>query len=185
VDIEEGSPIHGDTTELDRRAIEEVLVSVADLFDADVGCSRRVPAHAGAGSGVFGGGSQDLSTCAVYTFTPQYQSTVVTTTPPNTPPAPPLHPIGQQLLTGFVLDLGPINGTVTLADDFDADLVTSPTLPVIDLGAVSISPTHPIAAQLLVGNVDLGLITSYPTLSDDFGATNDSVTGTVALGTVP
>ena len=134
---------------------------------------------------VFGGGSQDLSTCAVYTFTPQYQSTVVTTTPPNTPPAPPLHPIGQQLLTGFVLDLGPINGTVTLADDFDADLVTSPMLPVIDLGAVSISPTHPIAAQLLVGNVDLGLITRYPTLSDDFGATNDSVTGTVALGTVP
>ena len=41
---------------------------------------------------VFGGGAQDLSTVAVYPFTPQFASTVVVSTPPNHPPTPPAHP---------------------------------------------------------------------------------------------
>ena len=56
----------------------------------------------------------------------------------------------------------------------------------IDLGTISVTVTHPIAAQLLTGTpVDLGLITGAVTVSDDFGSTNDSVVDVIALGTVP
>ena len=44
----------------------------------------------------------------------------------------------------------------------------------IDLGTISVTVTHPIAAQLLTGTpVDLGLITGAVTVSDDFGSAND------------
>ena len=45
--------------------------------------------------------------------------------------------------------------------------------------------SHPIAAQLLIGSVDLGLTTGAVTVSDDFGSINDAVTDVINLGTVP
>ena len=93
---------------------------------------------------VFGGGTEDLSTCAVYNYTPIYASTVVTSTPPSTPPAPPADPIIAQLTTGFALDLGPVNGTVTIADDLGSVALASSGG--VDLGALMITVAHPIAA---------------------------------------
>jgi hypothetical protein len=133
---------------------------------------------------VFGGGVEDLSTCTVYTFTPTLASTVITSAPPNSPPAPPTDPIAQQLLTGFPLDLGPIEGTVTIADDFG--LVPGGVVDMIDLGPLTTTVSHPIAAQLLAGSpADLGLVTGFASVSDDFGAANDGVAQTIDLGTVP
>jgi Putative phage tail protein len=133
---------------------------------------------------VFGGGLEDLSTCTVYTFTPTLASTVVTSTPPNSAPTPPADPIAQQLLTGFPLDLGLIEGTVTVADDFG--LVAGSLVDVIDLGPLTTTVSHPIAAQLLAGSpIDLGLVTGFASVSDDFGAVNDGVAQTIDLGTVP
>jgi hypothetical protein len=132
---------------------------------------------------VFGGGSQDLSTVAFYSFTPQFASTVVVSSPPNTPPTPPAHPIALQLENGFPLDIGGVNDAPTVADDFG--LVTASVIDVIDLGAVAVLNPHPIAAQLLLGSVDLGLTTGAVTVSDDFGSTNDAVVDVINLGTVP
>ncbi len=129
---------------------------------------------------VFGGGTQDLSTCAVYSYSPVFASTVVTSTPPNTPPAPPANPIAAQLLTGFALDLGQVQSAPTLADDFGS--VAASVAGLVDLGALTVTTSHPIAAQLLAGNVDLGLITGFPAVSDDFGSVNDAATQTVDLG---
>jgi hypothetical protein len=133
---------------------------------------------------VFGGGAEELSTCQVYTYTPLYASTVVTTTPPSTPPSPPADPIIAQLLTGFALDLGPVNGTVAIGDDLGSVAVASSGG--VDLGALIITVTHPIAVQLLSGTpLDLGLVTSFASATDDFGSTNDSVVDVISLGTVP
>jgi hypothetical protein len=133
---------------------------------------------------IFGGGLEDLSTVAFYSFTPTLPSTVVTSSPPNGPPTPPAHPITVQLQTGFALDLGSVNNTPSIADDFG--LVTGGIVDEIDLGALATLTPHPIAVQLLAGSpVDLGLITGAVTLSDDFGSTNDAVVDVINLGTVP
>jgi hypothetical protein len=133
---------------------------------------------------IFGGGLEDLSTVAFYSFTLTLPSTVVTSSPPNAPPTPPAHPITVQLQTGFALDLGSVNNTPSIADDFG--LVTGGIVDEIDLGTLATLTPHPIAVQLLVGSpVDLGLITGAVTLSDDFGSTNDAVVDVINLGTVP
>jgi hypothetical protein len=132
---------------------------------------------------VFGGGAEDLSTVAVYSFTPQFASTVVVSSPPNTPPTPPAHPIALQLEAGFPLDLGQVNDAPTVADDFG--LVTASVIDTVDLGAVAVLNPHPIAAQLLIGSTDLGLTTGAVTVSDDFGSTNDALIDVINLGTVP
>jgi hypothetical protein len=117
---------------------------------------------------VFGGGLQDLSTCAVYTFTPTGTTS----------------PIAAQLLSGIPLDLGQVIAAPTLADDFGQ--VTAPVLGVVDLGQVA-AVAHPIAAQLLtpINPLSLGNITTYPTVFDDFGSIADAVVDVIALGTVP
>jgi hypothetical protein len=117
---------------------------------------------------VFGGGLQDLSTCAVYTFTPT--GTV--------------SPIATQLLSGIPLDLGQVIAAPTLADDFGQ--VTAPVLGVVDLGQVA-TVSHPIAVQLLtpINPLSLGNITTYPTVFDDFGSVADAVVDVINLGTVP
>ena len=132
---------------------------------------------------VFGGGLEDLSTVAVYSFTPQFASTVVVSSPPNTPPTPPAHPIALQLESGFPLDMGGVNDAPTVADDFG--LVTASVVDVIDLGAIAVLNPHPIAAQLVIGSVDLGLTTGAVAVSDDFGSINDAVVDVINLGTVP
>jgi hypothetical protein len=119
---------------------------------------------------VFGGGAEDLSTCAVYTFTPLSASE--------------LDPIFAQLQTGFPLDLGQVTDAPVLSDDWGL-VTTSPTAS-LDLGSVSVTITHPIAVELLSGNpLDLGLTTAAVTVSDDFGSTNDAVVDVINLGTVP
>jgi hypothetical protein len=132
---------------------------------------------------VFGGGTEDLSTVALYSFVPQFASTVVVSTPPNVPPTPPAHPIALQLESGFPVDMGSVNEAPSVSDDFG--LVTASIADVIDLGAVAVANPHPIAAQLQVGNVDLGLTTGAVTVSDDFGSINDAVVDVINLGTVP
>jgi hypothetical protein len=65
-------------------------------------------------------------------------------------------------------------------------LVTASVVDVLDLGAVAVTVTHPIAVQLLSGTpLDLGLTTQAVTVSDDFGSTNDAVVDVINLGTVP
>ncbi len=134
---------------------------------------------------VFRGGLQDLSTCAVYTYTPPYASTVVTAGSGNTPSTPSSDPIIAQLQTGFPLDLGPINGTVSVTDDLGSVAIASSGG--IDLGDINAPPpVHPIAAQLLSGTpLDLGQTTSGVTVTDDFGSANDAVIDVIDLGTVP
>jgi Putative phage tail protein len=132
---------------------------------------------------VFGGGAEELSVCAVYSFTPIYASTVVTSTPPNTPPTPPADPIAAQLLTGFALNLGSVESAPTIADNFGS--VTGGVVDVINLGAVAATATHPIAVQLLSGSpLNLGATTSYPSVTDNFGSVNDAVSQTIDLGAV-
>jgi len=120
---------------------------------------------------IFGGGAEDLSTCAVYTFTV---------------PAPPAtHPIAAQLATGFPLDLGQASAAPTMSDDFGRVSV-DPVVDAIDLGAITVTVTHPIATQLLSGTpLDLGLITGAVSVSDDFGSTSDAVVDVINLGTAP
>jgi len=120
---------------------------------------------------IFGGGAEDLSTCAVYTFTA---------------PAPPVtHPIAAQLATGFALDLGQASAAPTVSDDF-GQVSADPVVDAIDLGAITVTVTHSIAAQLLSGTpLDLGLITGAVSVSDDFGSTNDAVVDVINLGTAP
>ena len=118
-----------------------------------------------------GGGLQDLSTCTVYTFG--------TTAPPVT------HPIAAQLETGFALDLGAIEGTVTVSDDFGS-VYDDAVVEIVDLGAVAVTVMHPIMAATMTGaNQDFGLVTGGVSLSDDFGSTNDAAVNSYALGTVP
>ena len=134
---------------------------------------------------VFGSGLEDLSTVAFYSFTPQYASTVVTTTTPNTPPTPPAHPIAVQIESGFPLDLGMVEGAATVADDF-GHVASDPVADFVDLGQVIATVIHPIAVQLLSGtSLDLGVTTGAVTVSDDFGSTNDAVMDVINLGTVP
>lgn len=143
---------------------------------------------------VFGQGTQDLSTCEVYTFQPMYQSTVAMTTPsPSTTPTLPTDPIAVQLLSGFALNLGSVNGTVTLADNFGS--VTGSVGDVINLGAVAPTMSDPIYSQIYAqvgggsppyGPISFGLVTSYPTLSDNFGSVVDAVSSpALVLGIVP
>ncbi|MGH6798685.1 MAG: phage tail baseplate protein, partial [Roseiarcus sp.] len=118
---------------------------------------------------VFGGGLEDLSTCAVYTFTP---------------PAAATNPIFTQLATGFALDLGQVTAAPTLADDFGSVAVSAGAS--LDLGAVTVVVVHPIAVQLLSGiPLDLGPTTQAVTVSDDFGSVNDAAVNVINLGTVP
>jgi hypothetical protein len=117
---------------------------------------------------VFGGGAEDLSTCAVYTFTPSLTLT---------------DPILAQLETGFALDLGQVDAAPTLADDFGP--ITAVVTGGVDLGAVAVTVTHPIAVQLLsLTSLDLGQTTSAVTATDDFGSTNDAVVDAIDLGAV-
>jgi hypothetical protein len=121
---------------------------------------------------VMGGGAQDLSDCAAYSF--------------NVPAPPVKHPIAAQLLSGFPLDLGQVASAPTVSDDFGvASTLGDPYTGTVDLGAINVTVTHPIAQALLSGNVDLGLITGAVIVSDDFGSTNDAVVDVVVLGTVP
>lgn len=132
----------------------------------------------------FGGGLEDLSTCQVYIFTPRQASTVVTA-PPGSSGAPPYGPIFAQVLSGFPLDLGSVESAPTIAEDLGS-VTSTPTVYGIDLGALTVTVTHPIATQLLSGSpLDLGLITAAVTASDDFGSVNDAAIDVINLGTVP
>jgi hypothetical protein len=114
---------------------------------------------------VFGGGAQELSSCAVYTF--------------NAPAG--ADPIAAQLASGFPLDLGSVQSPPTIADDFGQ--VMAAVGGSIDLGAVAVTASHPIATQLLAGSpVDLGPVTGAISVSDDFGSTNDAASQTIDLG---
>ena len=118
---------------------------------------------------VFGGGAEDLSTVAVYSFLPTVAAA---------------DPIFAQLQTGFALDLGQVTDAPTLADDWGS--VATAATASLDLGAITVTVVHPIAVQLLTGTpLDLGLTTGAVTVSDDFGSTNDSVVDVINLGTVP
>ena len=118
---------------------------------------------------VFGGGAEDLSTVAVYSFLPTVAAA---------------DPIFAQLQTGFALDLGQATDAPTLADDWGS--VATAATASLDLGAITVTVVHPIAVQLLTGTpLDLGLTTGAVTVSDDFGSTNDSVVDVINLGTVP
>jgi hypothetical protein len=120
---------------------------------------------------IFGGGTEDLSTCAVYAFT--------------APALPVTHPIAAQLATGFPLDLGQASAAPTISDDF-GQVSADPVVDAIDLGAITVTVTHAIATQLLSGTpLDLGLITGAVSVSDDFGSTNDAVVDVINLGTAP
>ncbi|MBV8971996.1 MAG: phage tail protein [Sphingomonadaceae bacterium] len=122
----------------------------------------------------FGGGEQDLSTCAVYAFTAPVVS--------SSGGAPP-YPIATQLRAGIPLDLGQVISVPTLADDWG--LITAAVTDTTDLGSIPVA-SHPIATALLSGNVDLGAIVSLVTVSDDFGGVaNDGAAQTITLGTVP
>ena len=117
---------------------------------------------------VFGGGIEDLSTCAVYAFTPSGGSS---------------DPIAAQLSSGIPLDLGQVIAAPTLADDFGQ--VTGTVTGSVDLGEVATSP-HLIMAAILTGaNQNLGLVTSAVTLPDDFGSVSDAVVDAYNLGTLP
>ena len=92
-------------------------------------------------------------------------------------------------MTGTPVDLGLIVDLPTVSDDFGS--VLDYPEQIIDLGHVAVV-SYPIAAQLLaalealpVGSVDLGLITSSVTLSDDFGSILDPPLDSINLGTVP
>ena len=61
----------------------------------------------------------------------------------------------------------------------------TPVVDIIDLGAITVTVSHPIALALMAGNVDLGLITGAVTASDDFGSINDAVVDVINLETVP
>ncbi len=67
---------------------------------------------------VFGGGVQDLSTCAVCTYTPSGAGFV--------------DPIAAQLASGFPPDLGLVSSPVTVTDDFGS--LTVAATGVVDLG---------------------------------------------------
>ena len=67
---------------------------------------------------VFGGGVQDLSSCAVYSFTPSGAGIA--------------DPIAAQLSSGVPLDLGQISNSPVLLDDFGA--VSGAPLGSVNLG---------------------------------------------------
>ena len=116
----------------------------------------------------YGGGLQDLANCAVYTITVGSAGTT--------------HPIAIQLQSGVPLDLGQVNVTPGISDDFGG--VVDAIGDVIDLGALAAS-AHPIADQLLTGAVDLGTVPSPVALSDDFGRVVDPPIHAINLGTIP
>ena len=119
---------------------------------------------------VFGGGLEDLSSCAVYTFNP---------TSPGVS-----YPIAAQLQTGFALDLGQIVSAPTLADDWGS--IASPVTNATNLGAFPLA-AHPIMAQIIAGPspIGLGAVATYPTLTDNWGSVVDAVVDSFNLGTVP
>jgi len=71
---------------------------------------------------VFGAGVQDLSTCAVYAYTPNGTGA--------------LGPVTQALLVGTNLDFGSVVAPVSQADDFGAGVAVAP-VAFVDLGAVA------------------------------------------------
>ncbi|RBP03795.1 putative tail protein [Roseiarcus fermentans] len=114
----------------------------------------------------FGGGVQSLANCTAYTFAATGTS----------------DPIAAQLLSGAPLDLGAVNASPTLSDDFG--VLGGGVASIIDLGVITLS--DPIATQLLSGSaVDLGPVTGAATVFDDFGQITIVVTQTVNLGTAP
>ena len=115
----------------------------------------------------WGGGLQDLASCATYVFTPSGVG----------------DPIATQLASGFPLDLGQAVSGPTVSDDFGA--VTQAVGSAVDLGPVA-ATAHPIAIQLLSGApLSLGLSTAYPIVADDFGVVVDPVIDVINLGTAP
>jgi hypothetical protein len=118
----------------------------------------------------FGSGLQDLSDCAVFTIVVGAAGTA--------------HPITIQLQSGVPLDLGAVNSTPTITDDFGA--VTQAVGDRIDLGLLATIP-HPIADQIrhATALVDFGTILSPVTLSDDFGAILDPAIDILDLGPIP
>jgi len=71
---------------------------------------------------VFGAGVQDLSTCAVYPYTPTGASA--------------LGPITQAMLNGQNLDFGNVTSPATAAEDWGPNVATAP-VALVDLGAVA------------------------------------------------
>jgi hypothetical protein len=71
---------------------------------------------------VFGGGVQDLSTCAVYAYTPTGASA--------------LGPVTQALLIGTNLDFGLVSQPVTEAEDWGPNVALAP-MAFVDLGSVT------------------------------------------------
>jgi hypothetical protein len=71
---------------------------------------------------VFGSGVQELSTCAVYNYTPSGAGT--------------LGPVTQALLIGTNLDFGSVVAPVSETDDFGAGVAVAP-VAYVDLGAVA------------------------------------------------
>jgi hypothetical protein len=69
---------------------------------------------------IFGGGTQDLSTCTAYTYTPAGVGVA--------------HPIAAQLQGGVAVDLGLTTAAVTVSDDFGQAAVSDPVVDIIDLG---------------------------------------------------
>jgi hypothetical protein len=69
---------------------------------------------------IFGAGVEDLSSCAAYTFTPTGAGVT--------------HPIAQQLLSGFPVDLGDVTTTAAVSDTLGA-VASDPVVSIIDLGA--------------------------------------------------
>ena len=128
---------------------------------------------------IFGGAMQDLSDCAVYTYTP----TLASSSSGGSSTSGASDPIAAQIASGFALDLGGVVAGPTLADDFGA--VGSPIVGSVDCGPVP-PVAHPIAVQLLSGlAVTLGATTTYPTVNDDFGSVADPVVDAISLGATP
>ncbi len=115
---------------------------------------------------VFGCGTQELSACVAYAYSPTNGT---------------VDPIAVQIASGFAVDLGQANAGPTLADNFGS--VISPITGAVDCGSVP-DTAHPIAIQLVSGvALTLGATTTYPTASDDFGSVADAVVDVINLGT--
>ena len=119
----------------------------------------------------FGRTSQDLSTCAVYTYTPVGLGVD--------------HPILAQLESGAPVDLGDLS-TAVVSDDFGdgQNVAITQVISGLDLGVDR--QQHILVSELLASiPVDLGDITEPVTIIDDFGSADDSPSADIVLGTVP
>ncbi len=118
---------------------------------------------------VFGGGLEDLSTCAVYTFTPP--ACDQRTRSPRSSPAD-SRSISARSRRRRRSPMTSARSTAAVSGS-------------VDLGAVA-PAAHPVMVAIETGaNQDLGAISSAVTLSDDFGSSLDAVVDSYSLGTVP